>query len=143
MPTPPLSKARSASPRRARSGQHAMGSAIAPRAQSKPGTEPPRRPVASQQPQADFAFTHDPLSGSVTLHAGPDETRRILTGSPAEDPAIACRLGSYQGYGEPGQGALSHEAPVSWSNLEPAAVPTAGRTETRLVAPVPTPDAVN
>ena len=143
MPIPPLSRARSASPRRARSSEHAIGSATAPRAPSKPGAEPQRRPAASRQPEADFAFTHDPLSGSVTLHAGPDEPRRILDGSAAEDPAIACRLGSYQGYGEAGQGTLSHEAPVSWSNLEPAAVPTTERTETRLVAPVPNPDAVH
>jgi hypothetical protein len=97
MPIPPLSRARSASPRRARSSEHAIGSATAPRAPSKPGAEPPRRPVASREPQADFAFTHDPLSGSVTLHAGPDATRRIVEGGAAEDLAIASRLGSYQG----------------------------------------------
>jgi hypothetical protein len=142
MPIPPLSRARATSPRRARSS-NAAAPATAPSAWSKPTCEP-RRPVVSPQTAADdFAFTHDPLSGSVTLHAGPDATRRIVEGAAAEDPAIARRLGAYRGYGEPDQVTISRNAPVSWSELEPAASPAAENAETHLVCPVRNPDAVH
>jgi hypothetical protein len=123
-----------------RSSQHAAAGAPVPRPRSK---SEPRQPAPQHHAPADFAFTHDPLSGSVTLHSGPDATQRIVEGTAVEDPAIARRLGAYQGYGEPGQVALAREATASWSDLEPAALRTREGEPAPFVAPVPSPDAVH
>jgi hypothetical protein len=89
---------------------------------------------------ADFAFTHDPLSGSVTRH------ERGAAAKPSERGAGRAALpvdGGVYGAPEPDLPPLPATAPTSWSDLEGGAVHVARDTAGALAQSIPIPAAVH
>jgi hypothetical protein len=139
MPTPPLRKAQSTSLRRARSTQRTGEPSASARSGLKP-TEPCHA-ANTPDPADDFAFTLDPLSGSVTLHVGRDGTRHVLDARAAEETAVASRLG-ISATAEAARGDVPTVTPQKWSDLEPRPI-AAPSERAAIIAPVPNPDAVH
>ena len=142
MPTPPLRKAHSASPRRGRATQRTIEPVSVSRPGLKPATEQSQGAHANRAAE-DFAFTQDPLSGSVTLHVGRNGTRRVLQERPVGDATSAGRHGLCATDTDPRGKKSSNGAPETWSDLEPDPTPIAQSEPKPIIAPVPNPDAVH
>jgi hypothetical protein len=142
MPTPPLRKMRSASPRRASSAQRTVTPITVARPALKSATDL-RHAADARRAAEDFAFTQDPLSGSVTLHAGRDGTQHILEDRPAGEVSPVSRLGICSTDAASQGSKTSKGAPETWSDLEPDPTPIAQSQAGPLIAPVPNPDALH
>jgi hypothetical protein len=132
MATPPLSKARMTT-RRRRSSQH--GSGTTARALSR-ATTPPAAP-------ADFAFTQDPLSGSITLHVQSSAVQAMPGGTAADVASMRSRIACARPEYEAGQISIFKGAPTSWSELEAPPVPIADKATGALIVRAPEPTAVH
>ena len=103
------------------------------------GADLPARRPAPPAP-ADYAFTHDPLTGNVTRHES--GLRPSAGEAVARTGGAPVDAGIYQG-AEDANGPPQPGGNASWSDLESGAVPAAEEAPGSIARSIPAPTAVH